>query len=204
MTKRIAKPDAYPLNAEQLGLLFNLPYYAALYLFKEPLTPSKVARRLQVPANVMHYRVQRLHEAGLLEIVDDSGRSRTYKSVAERFLLSSDVFPAVSEALPAMLDGMLSKLHRNFMRRLEAASGDSEALFENGPIEFDLEETFTIGAVKLPEYGTWVSISTPTLSAEQFQKIYQAVNTIIGEVKAEEGEKRCTLAFLAYQGEGAM
>ena len=50
--------NAYPLNAEQLELLFNLPYYAALYLFKEPLTPSEVARRLRAPANVMHYRVK--------------------------------------------------------------------------------------------------------------------------------------------------
>jgi len=35
-------------------------------------------------------------------------------------------------------------------------------------------------------------------------EIYQAVNTTLGEVKIEEGEKRCTLAFLAYRGEGAM
>lgn len=198
------KTEAYPLNAEQLELLFNLPYYVALYLFKEPLTPSEVARRLRVPANVMHYRVKRLVGAGLLEIADDSNRSRTYKTVAERFLLSSDVYPAVSEAVPAMIDGMPSKLHRNFMRRLEAEAEDFEALFENGPVEFSLEESFALGSSKPPEYGTWVSISTPTLSAEQFQKIYQAVNTIISEVEPEEGEKRCTLTFLAYGGEGAM
>ncbi len=200
----MTKTDAYPLNAEQLELLFNLPYYAALYLFKEPLTPSEVARRLQVPANVLHYRVKRLHEAGLLETIDDSTRSRTYQTVAERFSLSPELQPAVGEAVPAMLDGMLSKLHRNFLKSIEAETSAEADLFENGPVEFDLEETFAIGSSKPPKYGTWVSISTPTLSAEQFQKIYRAVNTIIGEVKAEEGERRCTLAFLAYQGEGAM
>ncbi len=204
MTKDNAKTDAYALSAEQLELLFNLPYYAALYLFKEPLTPSEVARRLRVPANVMHYRVKRLFDVGLLEVVDESSRSRTYKTVAERFLLSPELQATVGEAVPAMLDGMLSKLHRNFMRRLEAEAEDFEALFEDGPIEFGLEESFTLGSSKPPEYGTWVSISTPTLSAEQFQKIYQAVNIIISEVEPEEGEKRCTLAFLAYQGEGAM
>ncbi len=99
MTKDIAKPDAYPLNAEQLGLLFNLSYYGALYLFKEPLTPSEVARRMQVPANVMHYRVKRLYEAGLLEIADDSSRSRTYKTVAGRFSLSPELQPAVEGVL---------------------------------------------------------------------------------------------------------
>ena len=196
--------NAYPLNAEQLELLFNLPYYAALYLFKEPLTPSEVARRLQIPANVMHYRVKRLVDAGLLEVADDSSRSRTYQTVAERFLLSPELRATVGEAVPAMLDGMLSKLHRNFMRRIETESGDSEDLFEDGPVEFDLDTSLIIGAVEPPKYAPWVSISTRALSAEQFKKVTEAVSTILNETPVEEVGKRCTLAFLAYQGEGAM
>ncbi len=203
MTK-ITKTDAYPLNAEQLGLLFNLPYYAALYLFKEPLTSSEVARRLQVPANVMHYRVKRLHDVGLLEIIDDSTRSRTYKSVAGRFLLSPEVFLAVAEALPAMLDGMLGKLHRNLLQRIETGLRDTEALLENGPVEFELNESLTLGATKPHEYPVCTSISTVDLSAEQFQKVTEAVSAILSEVQADKGEKRCTLAFLAFRGQGAM
>lgn len=89
-------------------------------MFKEPLTPSEAARRLQVPANVMHYRVKQLLEAGLLEVADSSSRSRTYKTVAQTFSITPEVLPAVTEALPAMLDTMLSKLHRNFLGRMEA------------------------------------------------------------------------------------
>lgn len=199
----MTQTDAYPLNERQLELLFNLPYYAALYLFKEPLTPSEVARRLQVPANVMHYRVKRLLEAGLLEVADDSNRSRTYKTVAERFLLLPELQPTLVEAIPAMLDTMLSKLHRNFLRSIEAGAKAETDLFENGPVEFDLDTSLIISSTSPPAYGPWVSISTPSLSAEQFQKITQAVSAILGEMKSEEGE-RCTLAFLAYQGEGAM
>ena len=176
MTK--TETNVYPLNADQLELLFNLPYYAALYPFKEPLTPSEVARRLRVPANVMHYRVKRLHDVGLLEVDDDGSRSRTYKTVAERFSLSPELQPVLGEAVPAMLDKMVGKLHHNLLQRLEAEQKYIDSVFEDGPLEFDLEETFTIGSSKPPEYGTWVSISTPTLSAEQFQKIYQAINTI--------------------------
>ena len=137
----MTQTDAYPLNERQLELVFNLPYYAALYLFKEPLTPSEVARRLQVPANVMHYRVKRLLEAGLLEVADDSNRSRTYKTVAERFSLAPELQPALSEAIPTMLDTMLGKLHRNFLKSIEAGATET-ALFENGPVEFDLEHVF--------------------------------------------------------------
>ena len=194
--------ETYPLNERQLELLFNLPYYAALYLFKEPLTPSEAARRLQVPANVMHYRVKRLHEAGLLEIADDSNRSRTYKTVAERFLLSPTLQHPLGEAIPAMLDTMLSKLHRNFLKSIETGATETE-LFENGPVEFDLDTSLVVSGTKPPVYGPWVSISTRSLSAEQFQKVTEAVAAILGEVPIDEGE-RCTLAFLAYQGEGAM
>ena len=195
--------DAYPLNAAQLELIFNLPYYGALYLFKEPLTPSEVARRMQVPANVMHYCVKRLFEAGLLEITDDSSRSRTYQTVATRFLLSPELQPAVGEAVPAMLETMLSKLHRNFLKSLETDMDSADELFEGGPVAFNLDTSLIISNANPPKYGPWVSISTRALSAEQFQKVTQAVNAILAEVPVEEGE-RCTLAFLAYRGEGAM
>ena len=195
--------NAYPLNAEQLELVFNLPYYAALYLFKEPLTPSEVARRLQLPANVLHYRVKRLVEAGLLEVADDSNRSRTYKTVATRFSLAPELQAALGEAVPTMLDTMLGKLHRNFLKSLETDVDSADELFGNGPVEFDLEDSLIIGSVEPPKYAPWVSISTRALSAKQFQKVTKAVNTILGEVPVEEDEKRCTLAFLAYQGEGA-
>lgn len=201
MTQQI---DAYPLSEGQLELVFNLPYYAALYMFKNPLTPSEAARRLQVPANVMHYRVKRLHEAGLLVVADDSNRSRTYKSVAQKFSVSPEVLPAITESLPAMLDGMLSKLHRNFLQRTEGELGDIEALLETGPVAFELNESLILGTINPHEYPVWLSVSTIDLSAEQFQKIIDAVRQIFDEAEADKGEKRCTLAFLAFQGTGAM
>ncbi len=200
----MTQTNAHPLNERQLELVFNLPYYTALYLFKEPLTPSEVARRLQVPANVMHYRVKRLLEADLLEVADDNARSRTYRTVAERFLLSPELQHTLGEAIPAMLDTMLSKLHRNFLKSIEDGATAETDLFENGPVEFDLDTSLIISNANPPAYGPWVSISTRSLSAEQFQKVTEAVTAILGEVPIGEGEKRCTLAFLAYQGEGAM
>lgn len=200
----MTQTNAYPLNERQLELVFNLPYYAALYMFKEPLTPSEAARRLQVPANVMHYRVKQLLEASLLEVADGSSRSRTYKTVAQTFSITPEVLPAVTEALPAMLDTMLSKLHRNFLGRLEADLGNLEALLETGPVVFELNESLILGTINPHEYPVWVSLATRSLSTTQYQKIVSAVSAILDETKPSEGEKRCTLAFLAFQGEGAM
>lgn len=199
----MTRTDAYVLNETQLELVFNLPYYAALYLFKDPLTPSEVARRLRVPANVMHYRVKRLAEAGLLEVAEDNGRSRTYKSVASTFSISAEVLPAVTEALPAMLEGMLSRVQRNFLGRLETDLQDLEALLEEGPVVFELSESLTLGTVSPHEYPVWTSLATRSLSAARYRKIVEAVSTLLDEVEAEEGEKPCTLSFLAFQGRGA-
>lgn len=200
----MSQSDAYLLNEAQLELVSNLPYYAALSMFKEPLTPSEAARRLRVPANVMHYHVKRLLEAGLLERTEEGGRGHLYKSVSQRFSVAPEVLPAATEALPAMLDTMLSKLHRNFLGRTEAELRDIDALLEAGPVVFELNESLTLGSVEPHDYPTWVSIATVELSAEQFQRFTDAVRGILDEAKADRGEKRCTLAFLAFQGQGAM
>ena len=200
----MAQTDAYPLNERQLELIFNLPYYAALYAFKDPLIPSEAARRLRVPANVMHYRVKRLYEAGLLQVVDDSSRSRTYRSVAQRFSISPEVLPAVTEAMPAMLDTMLSKLHRHALQRTEAELRELETLAQDKPFTFDLSESLTIEKDNPKGYPSWVAISTIDMNATQYRKILDAVRQVFDEAEADKGENRCTLAFLAFQGQGAM
>ncbi len=126
----------------------------------------------------MHYRVKRLLEAGLLEVADDNARSRTYKSVAHTFSVSAEVLPAVTEALPSMLDGMLSKLHRNFLGTVEAETRDLEALLEGGPLTFELSESLTLGKTQAHEHPVWISLATRSLSAAQYQKIIGAVGTI--------------------------
>lgn len=199
----MTQSGAYPLNERQLELISNLPYYAALYMFKEPLTPSEAARR-RVPANVTHYRVKRLLEAGLLTVADDTGRSRTYRSVAQTFSILPDVLPAVTEAMPAMLDTMLSKLHRHALERTEAELRELTALAQDGPLTFDLSESLTIEKTDSHGYPSWVAISTIDLSAAQYQRVVDAVRRVFDEVEPDEGENRCTLAFLAFQGQGAM
>lgn len=204
----MTQTDAYTLNESQLELVFNLPYYATLYLFKTPLTPSAAARRLQVPANVMHYRVKRLYEAGLLEVADDNGRSRSYRSVSQEFSVPPEVLPAVTEAVPAMLDTMLSKLHRHVLESTEKELWDLEALTQDGPFTFDLGEPLIFG----PEdrYFSRVSVSSIDLSADQYRRVVETVMSAFDKVQQEvknssEGETtRCTLAFMAFQGQGAM
>jgi hypothetical protein len=103
-----------------------------------------------------------------------------------------------------MLDATLSKLHRNFLGRTEMELRDMDALLEAGPVVFELNESLTLGSVQPHDSPTWVSIATVELSAEQFQRLNDAVRRILDEVEADKGGKRCTLAFLAFQRPGAM
>lgn len=52
-----------------------------LAVYEEPATPSEIARKLQMPANTVHYWTRRLLAGGLLEQTGQEGRSKTYRSL---------------------------------------------------------------------------------------------------------------------------
>lgn len=52
-----------------------------LAVYEQPATPSEVARKLQMPANTVHYWTRRLLAGGLLEQTGEEGRIKTYRSL---------------------------------------------------------------------------------------------------------------------------
>ena len=81
---------------------------------------------------------------------------------------------------------------------------DRVHLLEHGPVTFELSESLTLGTINPHEYPVWTSLATRSLSSAQYQKIIEAVSAVLNEVEPDEGEKLCTLAFVAFQGRGAM
>jgi DNA-binding transcriptional ArsR family regulator len=67
----------FTLNAKQLELLRDFTNFPVLQIFSKPSNPSDVAKSLKMPANSMHYRVNKLYEAGLLKLVEQKGRRHT-------------------------------------------------------------------------------------------------------------------------------
>ena len=61
-------------------LLGTLKARLVLAVYAEAATPSEVARKLEMPANTVHYWTRRLLEADLLEQVGQEGRVRTYQA----------------------------------------------------------------------------------------------------------------------------
>lgn len=64
-------------SSELLGTLKARLVHA---VYAEAAAPSEVARKLEMPANTVHYWTRRLLEAGLLEQVGQEGRVRTYQA----------------------------------------------------------------------------------------------------------------------------
>lgn len=184
----------YVLNETQLELLLNATYYLMICTYKTPLTPSEAARHLEIPANVAHYRTKRLFRAGLLKVTDE-GRKGCYSSVARSFLIPAELIAALHESSLLMLEGMLSRLQRALLVRTEQnfrELGDSE------PLTFDLSGNLNLSNTQERRYPGSCYFSATNLSSAQYREITEAVKTILDNAREEEGEKTCTLAFIAF------
>lgn len=81
--ERSKAPHSYmdaQTNMQSESLLSNLKARIILLAYSSPGSPSDVAKRLDLPANSVHYWTNRLLEGDLLELVDERGRIRTYRS----------------------------------------------------------------------------------------------------------------------------
>ena len=84
-------------------LLGTLKARLVLAVYAEPAAPSEVARKLEMPANTVHYWTRRLLEAGLLEQVGQEGRVRTYRAlVPADYCEPQACVPLVRNAMQAL------------------------------------------------------------------------------------------------------
>ena len=187
----------YVLDELQLELILNVTYYLTLCTFVEPLTPSEAARKLDIPANIAHYRTKRLAKARLLEAVENQGKGR-YRSVADAFLIPAELAPALHESSLLMLDGMLSKLHRAMMTCTEQHLQEHEWVASGKSLTLDLSGHIDLSNGEARQYPGACRISTLELSSAQYQKVTESIVAILENLHEETGEKHCTLAFIAF------
>jgi predicted HTH transcriptional regulator len=90
----------FTLNEQQLELLSTIPLYQMLEHFAEPSTPSQVAKRLNRPANTVHYHVKRLVAAKLLRCAERNGRQCKYQRVSSKFRFHKSLLPAFEHQFP--------------------------------------------------------------------------------------------------------
>jgi DNA-binding transcriptional regulator GbsR (MarR family) len=183
------------LNAGQLELLRDFTNFPVLQIFAEPHNPSQVAKGLKMPANSMHYRVKKLYEAGLLKVVEQKGRRRSYQSVATNFRVRRDLMQSLNDSHGFTKDA-LTKVTTGYETALEEHiekhAKDSD---DTGYIYFGIDDSERI----MTSYEPCLGLFETSLSQEQYLKLTKALLDIASETTKQRARgKHCTVAIVAF------
>lgn len=194
-----------PLNEAQLELLFSLRNVKVLRVLRQPDTASSVAKTLELPVNLTHYRVNRLLGAGLLRVSDENGKGRVFETVYKTFTVPRALVGELDEVLPRMLETLLNRVYREFFSEFEKLALNLSTFSEAGDtVTVDLERN--LGVLSEREHGEHVhyppraAVTSVKLSKESYKALAQTLRKHISEAKDEDGGELCTFAALSYRG----
>ena len=195
----------HPLDAAQLELLFDLRNVRVLRALRTPDTASGVARALELPPNLAHYRINRLLAAGLVRVESENGRGRVFRTVYETFTVPKALVGELGETLPGMLGALLNRVYRAFFGELERMALELGAL--DGPgdtVTVDLERNLGVSGEGAPSepfrYVPRAAVTEATLSEKRYEALAEALRRTIRDVEDEAGGEHCTFAVLSYRG----
>ena len=198
-------PAPHPLDAAQLELVFDLRNVQVLRALRTPQTASGVARALELPPTLVHYRVNKLLGAGLLQVVSDNGRGRVFRTVHETFSVPRDLASELGDTLPGMLETLLNRVYRAFFTEFEKLSLDLGTFGEAGDtVTVDLERNLGVsgerGSREPFRYVPRAVVTSVKLSEARYEEVAETLRRTISEEKDEDGGERCTFAVLSYRG----
>lgn len=188
------------LNQKQLELFTQPQTYIMLAHFAVPRTPSEAAKHMVLPANTVHYHVNKLLNVGLLECVGETGRSKTYKTIATQFRVAEADLPAFDQNLPKHMSATLKKLERGFTQALDLHCLKGSSLPKDpdnaGFYMLDLYDDFSVSP-----FEPSLNLLEVSLSQRQYERFSQKLGALLNEVKdsVEEGEM-CTFALISFPG----
>jgi DNA-binding Lrp family transcriptional regulator len=192
------------LDTEQLELLRDFTNFPILQIFTEPSNASDVAKSLKMPANTLHYRVKKLYEAGLLKLVEQKGRRRSYKSVATNFRVHRDILQNAEQPYNLGNDA-LSKVTKGFdQAQSEYIDKHVDEGKDPGYIHFGIDDS---GEQLMSNYEPCLGIFDMPLSQEQYRKLTKTLLEIAHEIKNEKQNvknKQCTVAIVAFPKSSAV
>lgn len=185
------------INAKQLTLLRDFTNFPVLQIFTEPSNASDVAKNLKIPANSMHYRVNKLYEAGLLKLVEQKGRRRIYQSVATQFRVRRDVVQNINHSHSFTGDA-LTKMAKGYETALEDFIDKYMTDGKSDYIHFGIDDS---GERMMSTYEPCLGLFETRLSQEQYHRLTKILLDMANEVTKEPAQaksKPCTVAIVAF------
>ncbi|EYB69363.1 hypothetical protein DEIPH_ctg008orf0088 [Deinococcus phoenicis] len=173
--------------------------------FLAPRSPSEVAVRLGMAANLAHHHARKLADLGLLVEAGREGGKVFYQLAAREFHVPSELLPPGDSEGNGTAD--LRDLSEAFLQAYER----SWDLMHEGEVDVygfgDRERPARpqpLPAMPAAEaFPTHLDRLTLRLTPERYQQLAHAISALLDEAFAEgvrEGGQPCTVALLAFQG----
>ncbi|WP_161882350.1 winged helix-turn-helix domain-containing protein [Deinococcus alpinitundrae] len=171
--------------------------------FITPLSPSDVAPRLGMAANLAHHHVHKLAALGLLFEVRREGGKVLYQLAAREFRVPCELPPGdeASSGVSTMhrLSSAFLDAYERSWRSLKAGEEDVYGFGST-------EQPATLDQLPYPtsdeSYPAHTDVLTLRLTPARYQQLVRALSALLDEAQAEgvrEEETACTLAVLAFQ-----
>lgn len=174
--------------------------------FIQPLSPSDVAPRLGMAANLAHHHARKLADLGLLFEVRREGGKVLYQLTAREFRVPCELLPPGDEASSGV--STMYQLSSAFLHAYERSWRSLKAGEEDVYGFGSTEQPATLDQLPYPAsdelYPTHADGLTLRLTPERYQHLARALSALLDEAQAEgvrEEGSACTLAVLAFQAE---
>lgn len=171
--------------------------------FFKPASPSEVAKKLSMPANLAHHHAQRHAALGLLQVVRREGGRVFYQLSARTFKVPHTLLPAGEPGgqAAATLIGLYERFLKAYRRsdRLAKDHDPDWDLHSFGERETPPAE-LPVPAVEA--HPAHLQTRTLSLSAASYQKLVRGIADLLQEAEFERRSDAtpCTLAFLGMDG----
>jgi hypothetical protein len=169
--------------------------------FLEPSSPSDVAKRASVAANLMHHHANRFLELGLLFEVKREDRKVFYQLTAQNFRVPKHLLPADEEMVPGLQE--LSSAFTKAYERSERLNSSPEYL------NFGFADTIPEDQQPSSNHNEPLEARPAHYQMRSFRistSIYrrlvcQLADLIIdAETESSKDGAQCTIALMAFEG----
>ncbi len=174
--------------------------------FFKPASPSAVAKKLSMPANLVHHHAQRHAALGLLQVVRREGGKVFYGLSARTFRVSRTLLPAGEPGghAAATLLGLQERFLEAY-RRSDRLANDHDPdwdIHSFGDRETPPAELPVPAGVAAEAHPAHLQTRTLSLSAASYQKLVRKIADLLQEAEFERRSDTtpCTLAFLGMDG----
>lgn len=179
--------------------------------FLKPISPSEVAKKLKMPANLAHHHAQRHTALGLLREVKREHGKVYYQLAAQTFKHTHSLLPAGDP--DKYTAALLTQLREHFLRAYERSDwlvGDEDPDWsvhqfssstpphERAPSLITSPETRLIEA-----HPAHFQVRTLPLTAASYRRLVHLISESMTDamMDAKAGAGPCTLVFMAMDGD---